>query len=250
VTSRLDFYRNPQYMQQFPFAHTITMTYRLSGGELEVKTRIDNMSIEPMPVAIGFHPSVWLTDSVRDEWTVSVGARSHWLLDDRNIPTGQTEPITNFFPDPKNVALKDFALDHVFGDLERDAQGRALMSVKGRQQQLDVLLGPNYKAVVLWATRPNPNAGQGGGRGAAAGGRGRGAGPAEAAAPAGPPPASIPLSAQPETVPATRGYIAFEPMVGITNSMNMAKKGTYKDLQSVPAGGSWEASFWIRTSGF
>ena len=32
VTSTLDFYRNPQWMKQFPFAHTITMTYRLADG--------------------------------------------------------------------------------------------------------------------------------------------------------------------------------------------------------------------------
>src|SRR6476660_5571445 len=38
VTCRLDFYRNPQFMAQFPFAHTVTMTYRVSDGALEVHT--------------------------------------------------------------------------------------------------------------------------------------------------------------------------------------------------------------------
>ena len=33
-----------------------------------------------MPVAIGFHPYYQLTDSRRDEWNISVGARAHWLL--------------------------------------------------------------------------------------------------------------------------------------------------------------------------
>src|SRR5262245_51678688 len=56
VTCTLDFYRNPQWMKQFPFAHTMEMTYRLTDGVLEVKTRIENLSTEPMPVAIGFHP--------------------------------------------------------------------------------------------------------------------------------------------------------------------------------------------------
>ena len=32
------------------------MTYRLRGGVLEVATSIVNLSAEPMPVAIGFHP--------------------------------------------------------------------------------------------------------------------------------------------------------------------------------------------------
>ena len=54
VTCKLDFYKNPPYMAQFPFAHTITMTYRVSEGALEVQTRLDNLSTEPMPVAVGF----------------------------------------------------------------------------------------------------------------------------------------------------------------------------------------------------
>jgi hypothetical protein len=32
--------------------------------------------------------------------------------------------------------------------------------------------------------------------------------------------------------------------------MNAAHKGTYKELQSIPAGGVWEESFWVRTRGF
>ena len=80
VTCRLDFYRNPRYMKQFPFAHVLTMTYRLADGMLEVRTQIENLSTDPMPVAIGFHPYFQLTDSTRDDWTLSIGARTHWLL--------------------------------------------------------------------------------------------------------------------------------------------------------------------------
>ena len=32
VTCKLDFYRNPIFMKQFPFAHTVTMTYRRVRG--------------------------------------------------------------------------------------------------------------------------------------------------------------------------------------------------------------------------
>ena len=44
--------------------------------------------------------------------------------------------------------------------------------------------------------------------------------------------------------------MAFEPMVAITNALNLAQKGTYKDLQSIPPGESWEESFWVRTKGY
>jgi aldose 1-epimerase len=212
VTSRLEFYRNPLWMKQFPFAHTIDVTHRLQHGILQVTTSIHNLSAEPMPVAIGFHPYFQLTDSPRDEWTISVGARTQWLLAQNLIPTGETQPIERFFPDPASAPLKDYDLDHVFGDLVRAADGRATMSVKGRSQQVDVLLGPNYRAMVIYA--PKPSAG-----------------------PEGSPPRS-------------RNFICFEPMAAITDAMNLAHKGLYKDLQSIPPGGTWQESFWIRPRGF
>ncbi|HJO37709.1 MAG: aldose 1-epimerase [Vicinamibacterales bacterium] len=154
ATSRLEFYKEPAWISQFPFAHTIEMTYRLRDGMLEVATRLHNLSTEPMPVAIGFHPYFQLTDSRRDDWTISVGARTRWLLDDRKLPTGETEPIDRLFPDPQAVPLRDHELDEVFADLVRDADGRAVMTVKGRQQQVDVIFGRNWRAAVVWAPKP------------------------------------------------------------------------------------------------
>jgi aldose 1-epimerase len=89
VTSRLDFYREPSWMAQFPFAHTIDMTYRLAAGVLEVRLRLQNLSSEPMPVSVGFHPYFQLTDSSREDWTVRIGAKKHWLLNGDKIPTGE-----------------------------------------------------------------------------------------------------------------------------------------------------------------
>ena len=242
VTSQLDFYRNPQWMQQFPFAHTLTMTYRLQDGVLEVRTRIDNLSVDPMPVAIGFHPYFQLTDSTREDWTLSVGAKTHWLLAQNKIPTGETEPIEKMFPDRNAVPLKNFDLDDVYSDLERDPQGRAVVSVKGKGQQLDVILGPNYRSIVLYSPNPaNARGGAGGGRGGA-----NAAPPAPAPRPAAP---GVPLTGTNPNLP-NRGFIAVEPMVGITDSMNLAHKGLYKELQTIPPGGKWEESFWLRPKGF
>jgi hypothetical protein len=62
-----------------------------------------------------------------------------------------------------------------------------------------------------------------------------------AAAPAAPPAPGAPVN---------KGFIAFEPMIAITNALNLAQQGVYKELQSVPPGGSWEESFWITTKGY
>jgi aldose 1-epimerase len=156
VTSRLEFYRQPTWMKQWPFAHTIEMTHRLRGGVLEVETAIVNMSAEPMPIAIGFHPYFQLTDSPRDAWTLSVGARTHWLLTSNKVPTGETEPIERFFPDSSAAALGDYSLDDVFTDLLRDSQGRATVAVSGKSQRLEIGLGPNYRAVTIWSPKDRP----------------------------------------------------------------------------------------------
>ncbi len=266
VTSRLDFYKNPQFMQQWPFAHTITMTYRVSEGALEVRTRLDNMSAEPMPVVFGYHPIYELPDGNRNDWTVSVDARTHWIEIPQRLPTGETQPIEAFFnADRTAIPLKNFALiDDVFTDFVRDANGRATMKLMGNNKELHVSLGPKYKTVLLWSTPLT--AGGGGGRGAVGGGRGAGAGRAAGPGGAGTPPApSGPFPVDPAqgvrvapaavplpegAVPATKGFIAFEPMVGITNALNLAHKGVYKELQSVDPGASWEESFWITTRGF
>ena len=201
LTSRLEFSRQPMWMKQWPFAHTIEITYRLKDGALEVRTTIANLSAEPMPVAIGFHPYYQLTDSPRDEWTMTVNARTHWLLGPNKLPTGVTEPIERLFPNPQSISLRDPDLDDVFGDLVRDANGRATMSVAGKSQRLDIILGPNYRSLVVWA-------------------------------------------------PPSSNFVCLEPMAGITNAVNLAHRGLYKELQSIAPGGTWSESFWVKPGGF
>jgi aldose 1-epimerase len=93
---------------------------------------------------------------------------------------------------------------------------------------------------------PNPANARGGGGGERGRGQGQNPAPPAPAAPAAP---SVPLTGTNPNLP-NRGFIAFEPMVGITDSMNLAHKGLYKELQSIPPGGSWQESFWLRPKGF
>jgi aldose 1-epimerase len=258
VTCRLDFYRIPEFMKQFPFAHTITITYRVSEGTLEVHTRLDNLSNEPMPVVIGFHPIYELPDGNRDDWTVSVDAKTHWIEIPERLPTGETQPIENFFNQDKDrtaIHLKNYALiDDVFTDLVPDSQGRATMRLIYNGEELDETLGPKFKAVLLWSTPLNAPSGGGGRQGA---GRAPGQAPSTSFPPfqvdaakglKTAPPAIGPTPGVP--TPTAKGFIAFEPMVGITDALNLSNKGVYKDLQTIPAGGAWEESFWITTKGY
>jgi aldose 1-epimerase len=156
ATSRLDFFAQPAWMAQWPFAHTIEMTYRLREGVLEVETSVTNLSADPMPMVMGFHPYFQLTDSRREDWTVAIGARTHWKLHPNKVPTGETQPIERLLPTPSAVALRDVDLDDGFSDLVRAADGRAVMTLRGKAQRLDVEFGPNYRVAVVWAPKPVP----------------------------------------------------------------------------------------------
>ena len=148
-------------MKQFPFAHTITMTYRVSDGALEVNTRLDNLSNEAMPVVIGFHPIYELPDGNRDDWTVSLDAKTHWIEIPQRLPTGETQPIENFFgSDRTAIQLKNYGLiDDVFTDLVRDANGRATMKLMYNGKELHAILGPKFKTVLAWSTPLNAGGG-------------------------------------------------------------------------------------------
>src|SRR4030095_16145434 len=132
-------------MEQWAFAHTVEVTYRLKNGELEVHTAITNASAEPMPVAIGFHPYFQLTDSPRSPWKFTLAAKTHWLLAANKVPTGETEATDVLFPNRRSAVLEDYNLDDVLSDLERDGQGRATLTVAGKEQQLGGALAPTFR---------------------------------------------------------------------------------------------------------
>jgi len=147
VTSRLEFWKHPELMAQFPFAHSIEMTYILREAILEVRTTIENLSTDPMPVGIGYHPYFQLHDAPRDQWKVHLAARDHLVLSKLLIPTGERKPLE--FPDP--LPLAGVALDDVFGGLVRDASDRATFSVEGAHEKISVIYGPKYTVAVVFA---------------------------------------------------------------------------------------------------
>ena len=147
VTSRLEFWKHPELMAQFPFAHSIEMTHVLRDGTLEVRTTLENLSSDPMPVGIGYHPYFQLHDAPRDQWKVHLAARDHLALSKMTIPTGERKPVE--FPDI--FPLAGVVLDDVFGGLVRDSSRRATFFVEGAREKISVIYGPKYTVAVVYA---------------------------------------------------------------------------------------------------
>jgi aldose 1-epimerase len=147
ATSRLEFWKHPDLMAQFPFAHTITMTYRLARGEVQVETTLDNHSTDLMPVAIGFHPYFRLDDARRDQWKVHLAARDRLVLNNLLIPTGERKPVE--FPDP--YPLAGGQLDDGFTNLTPSPDGLARFWVEGKRERITVTYGAKYPVAVVYA---------------------------------------------------------------------------------------------------
>jgi aldose 1-epimerase len=147
VTSSLEFWKYPELMANWPFAHEYEMTYRLESGVLEVTTTITNRSTRPMPVSIGFHPYFVLPGVDRDEAVARIPALRHIETDSQLVATGELEPAGL----PDQVPFKDHHFDDGFTDLARDATGRAVFSAEGGGKKIEISFGPRYTVAVVFS---------------------------------------------------------------------------------------------------
>jgi len=152
VTSRLQFWKDPDLMANWPIAHEYEMTYTLANGVLEVSTKIVNLSTKPMPVVVGFHPYYILPDVPRSEARVHAPARKHVETDAQLVATGELTPANL----ADWVSLKDHTFDDGYTDLVRESDGRAIFSVEAGSKRIDVLYGPRYQVAVIYAPPNQP----------------------------------------------------------------------------------------------
>jgi aldose 1-epimerase len=152
VTSLFEFWKYPDLMANWPFAHEYRMTYRLADGVLEVITTVINRSTQAMPLALGYHPYYNLPDVPRDEADAHIPAKTAVVTDARLVATGEMKPMD--LPDP--TPLKGRTLDNGFTDLVRDKDGRAAFTLEGGGKKIEVTYGPKWLVAVVWEP-PNQN---------------------------------------------------------------------------------------------
>ncbi len=140
VTARLEFWRVPEWMAQFPFACAIEITHRLAGGSLEIEMAIENLCDEALPLCVGFHPYFRLGSS-RETWRVKIAARERAVLSGKKIPTGERQP---FEPGWSPLAGRSF--DDVFSRLTGEE-----FAVEDGKRSLSVRFGPKYTTAVVYA---------------------------------------------------------------------------------------------------
>ena len=151
IVSRLDFYKYPDLMAQFPFAQVYEMTYRLKDGKLECTTRATNVGNSDLPVHFAFHP-YFHPDGPREQWKLTIGAQKHWFVTKQLIPTGETEPTDKFRPGiTKRVTLDQTFVDDGFSEFARDANGLGHVVIQGKTQKIEVLYSKGFDYAIVYA---------------------------------------------------------------------------------------------------
>lgn len=108
----LDFDR-PQLLAAFPFRHRVEIEVAVADGELRVATTLTATGEERVPISFGFHPYLQIPEMPRTQWRIACPVHRRWLLDQRGIPTGATEPVNGL-----RGAIADRTWDDAFDEIE------------------------------------------------------------------------------------------------------------------------------------
>lgn len=133
---------DPELLSAFPFPHRIEMEVTASGAAVGVTTTVVATGSEPVPVAFGFHPYFQIPAVPRSEWEVSFPVRRRLTLDDRMIPTGETQPV-----DPITGPIGGRTWDAGFDRI--DTPARFVVSGAGRTIQVEFDAG--YPVAQIYA---------------------------------------------------------------------------------------------------
>jgi aldose 1-epimerase len=89
LAAALDYGRRDDRLAVFPFPHRLELELRLAGDALTITTTVVATGPDVVPLAFGWHPWLSLPGVPRAEWELSQPARVAFVLDDRNLPTGE-----------------------------------------------------------------------------------------------------------------------------------------------------------------
>jgi aldose 1-epimerase len=140
LVAELDFAAHADLFAAFPFPHRVRMEVTLRDAGLTIRTTIAPTGAEPVPVAFGFHPYLRLPGLPREQWQVRLPVLRRMLLDDRMIPSGESEDVAPF-----EGPVGDRSWDDAYDRLERPA--RFELRGGGRTIALEFVDGYGYAQV-------------------------------------------------------------------------------------------------------
>ncbi len=135
----------------WPWALELRVAYRLGENGLEVRTWATNLSEEPCPIGLGWHPYLRAPGDRVDDVTLKIHAHTAYVCDERGLPTGRSsvEGTALDFSEAKRIGT--LVLDTAFTDLERDSAGRAIVEMaSGHGRTIRLWMSHQYTHLMLF----------------------------------------------------------------------------------------------------
>ena len=131
----------------------------LKNDAMDIVVTAKNVGKEPLPMAIGAHPYFALPSGDRTQARLHVPAEKRVLVDnyDNVFPTGQIESVKGTpydFTAAAGKPLGSLFLDECFTDLQRDPEGRVIVTVTDPAANYGVhvmALSPDIKAIQVYS---------------------------------------------------------------------------------------------------
>ncbi len=141
IEARLD-WNTADLLELFPYRHEVGLQIAITDGELAIATTVRATGDDAVPVSFGYHPYLRIPDTSRTTWDVVLDVSRRLILDERGIPTGEREPVSE-----REFKLGDTSWDDAFDGVSAPAE----FSVTGRDVKLTVTFRTGYAFAQVFA---------------------------------------------------------------------------------------------------
>lgn len=142
LVASLSWDSDPRLLATFPFPHRLTMAVTLADRTLTVATTVAPIADRSVPLCYGYHPYVTIPGVPREDWQLQTPAMRHLPVDERGLPTGESEEW------PGGASrLGSTELDDGFDDVDEGAA----FALSGGDHRVTVTFEQGYSAAQLFA---------------------------------------------------------------------------------------------------
>lgn len=139
--ARFDFDR-PELLAAFPYPHVLTVTVSLTEAALRMVTTLRATGVVAVPVSFGYHPYLTLPGVDRAAFLLEMPVSRRAVLDERGIPTGESDPV-----DLESGPLGKQTFDDLFPDIP---PGAAFV-LEGGGRRIEVVFDEGYPVAQVYA---------------------------------------------------------------------------------------------------
>ncbi len=142
LVATLDWTAEPRLLATFPFPHRLTIAVTLADRTLTVATTVAPTGSQSVPLCYGYHPYITIPGAPREDWQLQTPAMRHLPVDDRGLPTGESQEWAG-----GAMRLGTTELDDGFDGVDDGA----VFTLSGGTQRVDVTFDRGYHAAQLFA---------------------------------------------------------------------------------------------------